>query len=145
MYSIADCGTCRANRGDLRAPGGVVYQDPLWRVEHKLEPLQIAGWLVAKPLRHVTAFAHLTEDEAGSFGPLMRRVMSALTDVVSPAKVYLLLLAEQEGFEHIHFHLIPRRVDIPPKHRGIAILHYDEKPTWAQAEAVAAAVHKRVG
>lgn len=142
---LETCGTCRANRGELRAPGGVVYRDLLWRVEHKLEPLQIAGWLVAKPLRHVTAFAGLSDEEASSFGPLMRAVMSALTNVLSPAKVYLLLLAEQEGFEHIHFHLIPRAADLPKEFRGLAILHYDSKPTWAEAEAVAAAVHRRMG
>ena len=138
------CGTCRANRGELRTPGGVIYEDQLWRVEHKLEPLQIAGWPVAKPLRHVTAFAELTEDEAAAFGPLMRRVMSALTKVVSPAKVYLCLLAEQKGFDHVHFHVIPRAPDLPERFHGMAILHYDASPTWTEAETVAQKVQRRL-
>lgn len=137
-----DCGTCKANRGELAAPGGVIYADALWRVEHRLEPLQIAGWLIAKPLRHVTAFADLTEAEAAAFGPLVRRVMSALANVVGPAKVYLLLLAEQERFEHIHFHLIPRAHDLPEQFHGPEIFHYDGKPAWAEAESVAERVRR---
>lgn len=112
------CGTCRANRGELAAPGGVIYQDALWRLEHVIEPLPLAGWLVLKPLRHVEAFADLTPDEAATFGPLVRRVTAAMTDALHPAKVYLCQFSEARGFAHIHFHLIPRFAETPPERRG---------------------------
>ena len=75
----------------------------------------------------------------------MRRVMAAVAAVVAPAKVYLLLLAEQQGFEHTHFHVIPRRHDVPEEFRGIGILHYDGKPAWAEAETIAGQVRRVLG
>lgn len=108
----------------MLAPGGVVYQDDLWRLEHLLEPVPLAGWLVLKPLRHVTSFADLTTPEAAAFGPLVHRVTQALTQVVRPAKVYVCLFAEMEGFAHIHFHLIPRGHDVPPEARGPGIFKW---------------------
>lgn len=108
----------------MRAPGNVVFEDELWRVEHILEPVPLAGWLVLKPLRHVTSFADLTTSEAAAFGPLLHRVTQALTQVVLPAKVYVCLFAEAQGFAHIHFHLIPRGPDVPPDARGPAIFKW---------------------
>lgn len=85
------CGTCRTNRGELRAPGGVLYEDALWRIEHLLEPVPFAGWFVLKPLRHVEAFSQLTLGEAASFGPLVRRIAAAVEAVLAPAKLYVCL------------------------------------------------------
>lgn len=115
------CGTCRANRGELPAPGGVIYEDALWRLEHIIPPLPRAGWLVLKPLRHVEAFADLSDEEAAAFGPLVRRSMAALRAVLQPAKIYLCQFSEAEHFAHIHFHLIPRAVDAPPEQFGPAV------------------------
>ena len=115
------CGTCRANRGELAAPGGIIFQDAHWRLEHILPPIPLAGWLVLKPLRHVEALGELNTDEADAFGPLAQRVSAALQAVVQPAKVYLCQFSEAEHFAHIHFHLIPRAVDLPPERRGPAI------------------------
>lgn len=114
----ATCKTCQANRGELQAPGGVIHADDLWQVEHMLRPLPMVGWLIVKPLRHVTAFADLTDDEAATFGPLVRRVMGALQRVTGAEKVYLCLFAEAPGFVHLHFHLIPAMAEWTPEHRG---------------------------
>jgi hypothetical protein len=38
------CPACRANRGELMAPSGVIYQDALWRLERSLEPISMVGW-----------------------------------------------------------------------------------------------------
>ncbi len=113
--------TCRANRGELRAPGGVIYKDRLWRIEHILEPIPMAGWLIAKPLRHVTTFADLTAEEAAVFGPLMHRAMGALQLLLDAEKVYLCLFAEAAGFGHIHFHLIPAMRGWTAQQRGPAV------------------------
>ena len=34
LDTFDECGTCRANRGEFPTPGGVIYQDGLWRLEH---------------------------------------------------------------------------------------------------------------
>jgi diadenosine tetraphosphate (Ap4A) HIT family hydrolase len=99
----------------------VIYEDALWRIEHILEPIPMAGWLIAKPLRHVTTFADLTAEEAAAFGPLMHRTMGALQRVLGAEKVYLCLFSEAEGFVHIHVHLIPAMRDWTAAQRGPAV------------------------
>ena len=110
------CLTCRANRGEFMAPGGVIYQDALWRLEHSLESIPMIGWLILKPLRHVEAFADLTPDEAASLDPLVRRITGAMTEVLAPARVYVCLYAE--AVSHVHFHLIPRDPQMAREHWG---------------------------
>lgn len=116
-----ECGTCRANRGQLPSPGGAIFDDGLWRIEHAIEPLPMIGWLVVKPIRHVTLLSDLAGSEAAALGPLLQRTAAALHEVMKPAKVYSVLFAEQEGFSHIHFHLIPRAADLPVDVRGPAV------------------------
>jgi diadenosine tetraphosphate (Ap4A) HIT family hydrolase len=149
---LEGCGTCRANRGELPTPGGVIYQDGLWRVEHVVEPIPMVGWLVLKPLRHVEAFADLTPDEAASFGPLVRRITTAMTEVLAAAKVYVCLFAEAAGFAHVHVHLIPRLEDTPSDRRGPQVFEYLREAAAegrnlgdiADAERAASAVRARM-
>jgi diadenosine tetraphosphate (Ap4A) HIT family hydrolase len=141
------CGTCRANRGELAAPGGVVYEDRLWRAEHAIEPIPMVGWLVLKPLRHVESFADLTPEEAAAFGSIAHRLSGAMTRVLGAVKVYLCLFAEAEGFTHIHVHLIPRLPDVPRERRGPRVFEHlreaieqGNRGDVAEAARVAAAI-----
>ncbi|HLK46239.1 MAG TPA: hypothetical protein VKT18_09620, partial [Acidimicrobiales bacterium] len=43
---------------------------------------------------------------------------AALREVVGCEKTYVLLLAESEGFQHVHFHVVPRHADLDPDLRG---------------------------
>lgn len=127
-----DCGTCRANRGDIKTPGGVIYQDALWRLEHTFEPIPLVGWLVLKPLRHVESFPDLTDGEAESLGPLIRRATRAMREVLQPAKVYVCQFSEAEGFAHVHFHLIPRFADTPHELQGPGVFDLLRRATQEQ-------------
>ena len=118
------CLGCRANRGEVTAPGGVIYEDTLWRLEHCLEPIPMVGGLILKPLRHVEAFADLTPGEAASFGPLLRSATQSMTEVLAPAKVYVCLYAEQKDAQHVHVHLIPCYHDTPRERRGPHVFDY---------------------
>lgn len=145
------CGTCRANRGELAAPGGVIYQDVLWRLEHIIPPIPKAGWLVLKPLRHVEALADLSAEEAAAFGPLVRRITAAMREVLQPAKIYLCQFSEAENFAHIHFHLIPRYSGAPLELRGPAVFDLLSAARGGcnlapleEAERIAAAVRERL-
>lgn len=142
------CMTCKANSGELSAPGGVIHRDALRQIEHILQPIPMLGWLIAKPLRHVTAFADLTEEESLAFGPLMRRTMAALQRVLDAEKVYLCLFAEAPGFVHLHFHLIPAMREWSTEQRGPAVfdLFGEAKRTGDltdPAMAIAVAEHVR--
>jgi diadenosine tetraphosphate (Ap4A) HIT family hydrolase len=111
-----DCVSCQANSGALLAPGGVLYDDGLWRLEHAFEPIPMVGWLVLKPLRHVESLADLTSEEAAALGMLLRRIARAMDDTLAPARVYTVLFAE--AVAHLHLHLIPRAPDLPQTYRG---------------------------
>ena len=148
MVVDADCLTCRANRGEVSTPGGALYQDDLWRLEHTFGPLPLAGWLVLKPRRHVESVAELTEAEALALGPLIRRASAALTAVLGCPKVYVICFAEAAGAAHVHFHLVPRAADLPPDRRGPRVFEYLREARQrgvdlvdpAEAERVALAV-----
>lgn len=123
----AACVACLANRGEITAPGGVIYEDAFWRLEHTFEPIPMVGWLVLKPLRHVEAFAELTPDEAAAFGSLLHRITGAMTEVLKPVKVYVSLYAEAANAAHIHFHLIPRHEGMPADRLGPWIFRFLEQ------------------
>jgi diadenosine tetraphosphate (Ap4A) HIT family hydrolase len=106
---------CRANRGEVATPGGALYDDGLWRLEHALAPFPIVGWLILKPLRHVESLAELTPEEAAALGPLLRRITAALQAELTPARVYAALFAESVAHVHIHvipLYVIPRAPDL---------------------------------
>lgn len=110
------CLACRATRGEIIAPGGALYDDGLWRLEHTFEPIPMVGWLVLKPRRHVESLAELTPDEAEALGPLLRRIAQTMDATLAPARVYAALYAE--AVAHLHIHLIPRAPDLPEEYRG---------------------------
>ena len=60
----------------------------------------------------------LTVDEAAELGPLLRNLTAALRTAVGCEKTYVALFAEAEGFQHVHFHVIPRMGDLNPDLRG---------------------------
>jgi diadenosine tetraphosphate (Ap4A) HIT family hydrolase len=122
----AGCRLCRADRP--APPGGVIHADGVWRVEHIGAPIPLLGWLVIAPARHVTTFADLTTDEASRFGVLAQHVSAALTAALHPTRVYVSLFGEGEGFEHIHFHVVPRPPDLLPEFHGPKIFGL-----WAKA------------
>ncbi|WP_197460000.1 hypothetical protein [Alicyclobacillus mali (ex Roth et al. 2021)] len=71
------CLACQVNQGMLVPPGGVIYRDDLWQVDHRLEPCPVLGWLIAKPLRHVVFFDELSIRRVRIFdfdGPSLPRV-----------------------------------------------------------------------
>src|SRR5438477_339126 len=68
-----NCGTCKGARGELDAPGPVIYEDRLWFLAHMARPIAMAGWLVLAPRRHIESVAALTPAEARALGPLVTR------------------------------------------------------------------------
>lgn len=91
--------------------------DDHWRVVHAFG-VPLPGWLVLVPRRHVTSIAELTDAEAELLGGWQVRLSRALAVVTGCAKTYVAQFAEREGFAHVHFHLVPRAVDLPEPVRG---------------------------
>jgi diadenosine tetraphosphate (Ap4A) HIT family hydrolase len=113
----ADCFSCATNGSARLPPRERVYLGPRWRVAHAFGT-SLPGWLVALPLRHVTALDELTADEAADLGPLLRALTAALREVLGAEKTYVALFAETAGLTHVHFHVVPREPGLDPELRG---------------------------
>ena len=71
------------------------------------------GWLVIVLRRHAIALHDLTSEEFAELGPVLEMSVRAVHDALGSAKEYAACYAEAQGFEHIHFHVVPRAHDMP--------------------------------
>jgi diadenosine tetraphosphate (Ap4A) HIT family hydrolase len=134
---MSDCLPCYNNALEPSElpPRERVYDDGLWRVAHAFNSA-LPGWMVVVARRHITSLAETTPEEAAALGPLLRGLSQSLAQVVQAQKCYVLFLAESEGFEHVHIHVIPRRADMPEDHRGSRVFDYVKQPQeeWVAPE-----------
>ncbi|WP_103564775.1 HIT family protein [Actinomadura rubteroloni] len=118
---MESCVTCAGERGVAELPlRERIAVDEHWRVAHAFGTA-LPGWLVLLPRRHVTAIADLTDAEAVGLGVWQVRLSRALHRVTGCAKTYVAQFAEAPGFGHVHFHVIPRAVDLAAESRGPSI------------------------
>ncbi|GAA1372891.1 HIT family protein [Streptomyces beijiangensis] len=125
-----------------------IASDTHWRVAHAIGT-SLPGWLVLLPRRHVTAVHELTDAEAGSLGLWQVRLSRALRESTGCEKTYVVQFAEQAGFSHVHFHVVPRAADLAPELRGGKIFDLLGRPaaeclTDQAADEVALAVRARL-
>jgi len=86
-------------------------------VEHAY-PSALLGWLVLVLRRHATALHDLRPEEFAELGSALELTVRALRETVGSVKEYVACYAEQSGFEHVHFHVVPRAADLPSEFRG---------------------------
>jgi diadenosine tetraphosphate (Ap4A) HIT family hydrolase len=111
------CYACREAADTELPPRARVLRTEHWRVVHTFEG-GLPGWLVALPIRHVTAMAELTGEEAAELGPLLVDLSRVLTDELGCLKTYVMQFSEADGFSHTHFHVVPRMADQPAGLKG---------------------------
>lgn len=139
---MSDCVIC-----DLQAkieeipPREQIYLSDQWRVSHAWSSLE--GWLVVCPRRHVEAVDELNDEECASIGGLLGALGSALRAVVGCEKTYVVLFAEQQGFAHLHFHVVPRMPWFTREDRGPNVFKFlrvskDEQVPAARRDELAA-------
>jgi diadenosine tetraphosphate (Ap4A) HIT family hydrolase len=114
----AGCYPCEREREFATLPAReLIAADECWRVAHAFGAA-LPGWLVLLPRRHVTAVGELTDAEAAGLGTWQVRLSRALQAVTGCTKTYVAQFAEAAGFEHVHFHVVPRMPDLPEELRG---------------------------
>jgi diadenosine tetraphosphate (Ap4A) HIT family hydrolase len=119
-----DCFACwNTAQGDALPPRERVYLGVHWRVAHSYS-VALRGWLVVLPIRHVESIGELTAEEAASLGGLLRALSLALVEVTGAVKTYVMQFGEAEGHRHLHFHVVPRRADLPRDRRGPKVMSY---------------------
>jgi diadenosine tetraphosphate (Ap4A) HIT family hydrolase len=114
----SECRSCLGLKGTPRiSPGPPIYIGEYWQVEHAY-PSKLVGWLVIALRRHAIALHELSSGEFAEFGSILERTVRALHQALGPAKEYVACYAEQKGFEHIHFHIVPRAADMAQELQG---------------------------
>jgi diadenosine tetraphosphate (Ap4A) HIT family hydrolase len=114
----SECLSCLGLAGTPRiSPGPPIYIGNYWQVEHAY-PSKMVGWLVIALRRHAIALHELTGDEFKELGSVLELTVRALHGALGPAKEYAACYAEAKGFEHIHFHVVPRAYDMAEELRG---------------------------
>jgi diadenosine tetraphosphate (Ap4A) HIT family hydrolase len=122
---VPGCYSCEHNAQPALRRHERIYDDGLWRVAHSFNSTWL-GWLVLVLRRHARSVGELTPDEAGAFGWLVPALSRALEAELEVPKAYVLFLAEQEGFDHLHVHVIAR----PPEYaRGIQVFQLIQRPS----------------
>ena len=107
------CLSCRGLAGAPRvSPGPPIHVATYWQVEHAY-PSKLVGWLVIVLRRHAIALHELTPEEFAEPGPAPEMTVRAVHEAFGSAKEYAACYAEAQGFEHIHFHVVPRAHDMP--------------------------------
>jgi diadenosine tetraphosphate (Ap4A) HIT family hydrolase len=114
----SECLSCLGLLGTPRiSPGPPIYVGTYWQVEHAY-PSKLVGWLVIALRRHAVALHELTSAEFTELGSVLELTVRALHGALGPAKEYAACYAEAHGFEHIHFHVVPRAHDMPEELMG---------------------------
>lgn len=115
------CKSCQAIQGHLSLTNVPrILETPHWIVEH-IYPTSILGWLVLVINRHAAAVHDLTPDESRSLGEMTVLLCRALHDVLQTEKEYVAQWAEGPGFQHVHFHIIPRGPAWPEALKGPSV------------------------
>lgn len=84
-------------------------------------PCGILGWLVLVLKRHAEALHSLTDEEFQELGELQGKTAKVLHRALGCGKEYVACFTEAEGFNHVHFHIVPRSNDLPDSLRGTKI------------------------
>jgi histidine triad (HIT) family protein len=103
-----DCFLCQKHDGQVAPPpGGYIYEGKYWMICHAPMDKGPLGTLFIESRRHFLDFAEANEDELAEYGPLLKKVYTALKSLTKAERVYQVSFVE--GIPHLHIWLIPRR------------------------------------
>ena len=101
------CLACDLTAGRQPLPGGVIFEEAGWLIEHCIGPLGV-GTLIVKPRRHVLRFVELTPAEYAAFGRMVWLATAALRELLAPDQTYVCQWAHAGWTPgHIHFVVQP--------------------------------------
>jgi diadenosine tetraphosphate (Ap4A) HIT family hydrolase len=101
----AICITCQILNEEVIPQGGVIYKDNLVILHHCLD-INIAGYFILSPVRHVECLEQLEQEELSQLANLSKAIAEVIVKEHDIDKVYILSLGEETN--HFHFHLFPR-------------------------------------
>ena len=133
------CEVCRQER----ETASWIYQNELWSLGGP-SWASMPGYFILQLRRHAEGLEELSDAEAESLGPLVKRISRVTREVLGYPKTYLVFFGER--YPHVHFAVVAVRDDLPEEHRGPGVLAYaqtfDDLP---EAVRVADAVREHLG
>ncbi|BFT72429.1 HIT family protein [Paenibacillus sp. P36] len=101
------CFICDKHNGvSNQPPGGYIYEDEHWMVCHFPTEQSVLGQLLIESKRHFLDFSEMTDEEARTYGYLVKKLYSTLKEITGAERVYSLVTID--GVPHFHAHFIPR-------------------------------------
>ncbi|HEY3994160.1 MAG TPA: HIT domain-containing protein [Ktedonobacteraceae bacterium] len=135
-----ECLTCLNLRQERRiSPGPFIYEGTYWMVDHAY-PTTHLGWLVILPKRHIEALHELTREEFQELAEIEYKLVQVMHSDPSVQKEYLMCFAEGKGFQHVHFHVVPKPANFPAELKGprvFALLAVDAEHALTTQELTA--------
>ena len=117
------CFICRKHEGlEPAPPGGYIYEDVHWMVCHAPGKLGPLGTLFIEAKRHFLDYSEMNDEEAASFGIVIRKIYQALKIHTDAERIYQLTTIE--GQPHYHCWIVPRGKDV--SERGLKFLSRDD-------------------
>jgi diadenosine tetraphosphate (Ap4A) HIT family hydrolase len=130
---VVQCFNCAYEaRGDFPVRESL-WRSGEWRVALAFNS-SLEGWAVVIPRRHLESLDELSDEESSTLGVLLRDLTGALKAVTGCAKTYVMMLAEMPGFNHVHFHVVPRMEDLADERRGTKIFAYLQEDPLSDEE-----------
>ena len=116
------CYVCDKHNGkEDQPPGGYIYNDEYWMVCHAPVNMGPLGTLMIEARRHYLDYADMTEEEAQSYGRILKKVYKAVHQYVDAERIYHVVTLE--GEPHLHAWFLPRGKDVPE--RGLKLWQKD--------------------
>ena len=117
------CFICRKHeRLEPAPPGGYIYEDVHWMVCHAPGKFGPLGTLFIEAKRHFLDYSEMNNEEAASFGIVIRKIYQALKIHTDAERIYQLTTIE--GQPHYHCWIVPRGKDV--SERGLKFLSRDD-------------------
>lgn len=130
MTTQTDCFICRKHIGEIKLPGGAIYEDDQFYIGHisdAKEPDAVySGYLMIEPKRHVAGLAELNDAEAQAIGLLVARASRALKACAGAVHIYAFVLGD--NVPHLHIHVVPRYPGAPREYWGTQVTDWPEAP-----------------
>lgn len=116
------CFLCRKHKGlEATPPGGYIYEDEHWMVCHAPVTMGPLGTLLIESKRHFLDYADMIDEEAESYGKILKKVYKAIHEHVDAERIYHVVTLE--GEPHLHAWFLPRGRDVPE--RGLKLWQKD--------------------
>lgn len=122
-----DCMGCAISNGDIKIPGGIIYEGKHTILGTDPE-IPIPGFLIVNIKRHVNSFSELNREERNEIGDVIAYAEKALKELRIVEEV---TLVQEERSKHLHIWIFPNHSWMTEKF-GKGITYLREISEYAQ-------------